>query len=303
MKTKNRKNLPEYFLNSAVATTYRPDPKRFSVTQVIGPPLIRTLLIKKWDELEQDVSDKLFALDGTATDEFLKKYSQLCLTNLKLELSIKDIFGIDGVLVGRPDFYHVIQHCIGDLKKTSAGNIKLKPDNSIGQRIRDSWTHQTNVYAYLMHKTLPELPVDSLEVHGWGRDWRRNEKLRYHNYPEIQIQVIPIPLWNIDETENYINMQLQDHVKHPYRECSREEKWQSNDKFAVMQMGRKSALRVLDSNKEAMDWCLEKKKAKKIDGKIILCNKIYIEKREGSCIRCEGYCSVSAVCPHKKGRR
>lgn len=294
MRILNPKHLPEYFLNAVESGTYRPNPDTFSVTQLIGPPLIRTLLIEKWSELSENVEDRLWALDGSALDEFVKKHSMWGLTNIKLRLETQD-----GIVVGRPDYYNVLTHLLADLKKTGVWNILKKPKSIPGKRIRMSWTHQLNVYDFLMYKLVPALQIDKLEAHGVGRDWRRIEKLRFKDYPDIPVQIVPINRWTHDEQEQYIHLQMQDHLQHPYRECSDIEKWKTKDVFAIMEMGRKSAHRVLDTNDEAMTWALEKGKATRENGVITLKNKIYVDKRNGECVKCNNYCSVASVCPYK----
>jgi hypothetical protein len=52
-----------------------------------------------------------------------------------------------------------------------------------------------------------------------------------------------------------------------------------------MKKGRKSALRVLDTEQEAKNWVDNTGKGE------------YIEHRKGKYTRCEGYCSVAEFCP------
>ena len=298
MEIRNPRNLPEYFVSAAESSTYRPNPDTYSVTQLIGCPLIRTLLINRWDELSENVESRLWALHGTALDEFVKKHSRWGLTNIKLRLKT-----LDGIVVGRPDYYNVLTHTLGDLKETSVWNIQQNPNSVVGKRIRLSWTCQLNTYDFMMYKLVPELKIDKLEAHGVGRDWRKNEKLRYNDYPDIPVQVLDIKRWTHDEQEQYIHLQLKDHIMHPNRECSDEEKWKKEDQYAIMEMDRKSAHRVLDSNKEALDWALTKGKAVKVNGIIEPKNKIYIQKRKGEQVKCENYCSVASVCPYFQNKK
>ena len=54
----------------------------------------------------------------------------------------------------------------------------------------------------------------------------------------------------------------------------------------MMKKGRKSAVRLLDSEEQAEAYV----KDKNVKGG-------YVEKREGENIRCDGYCSVREFCP------
>lgn len=277
MITKNSKNLPEYIVN-AVNKNYKPKPNRISVTSLVDPPLIRTLLIKHWDELEDDAKDKLWMLHGTALDDYLKKHSRWGLTNIKIELPFDDV-----IVVAKPDYYNVLDGTLADIKDTSVWNLK---------EVKKAYECQLNVYDWMMNKVAPHLRISSLQIHGFARDWRKNEKIRYHHYPNIPFEILLVNRWDTQEQLDYIDAQLKDHKLNPDRECTPEEKWQKSNTYAVMKKGRKSALRVLDSEQEAKDWMAAKKQGDNI------------VKRPGSCIRCgdkknEGYCPVSSVCKYR----
>lgn len=276
MKTNNRYNLPEYLV-SAGGEVYPPNPKRMSVTSLINPPLQRTLLMEHWDELTEELSDKFWRFHGTAWDEFVKKRSQWGLCNIKLNLQIGHL-----ALAGRPDYYGVLDKVLADFKDTSVWNLK---------EVRKDWICQLNVYDYMLTRLFPQLPIDKLQIHGIGRDWRANERLRYNDYLKIPFQVLDIPLWTGTEQEEYVDTQLKDHQHNPRRECSPEECWQKSDTFAVMKKGRKSALRVLDSSNEARTYISEKNLTNDLQT-----GKIRIEKRPGENTKCLRYCSVAQVC-------
>jgi hypothetical protein len=71
--------------------------------------------------------------------------------------------------------------------------------------------------------------------------------------------------------------------------CSQTERWQDQDKWAVMKHGRKSAIRLLYGYTDAQNYIANEVK-KDID-------KHYIEKRPGLPKRCIDYCSVNKFCP------
>ena len=74
-------------------------------------------------------------------------------------------------------------------------------------------------------------------------------------------------------------------------ECTAEERWERPIKYAVKKEGRKSALRVLDSLKDAENYMAEKK----------LFAKHFVETRQGESVRCESYCAVQPFCNQYKG--
>jgi len=71
----NKYELPEYVVNSVYAP-FKPNPFRYGVTALIEPPLIHTLKIEHWNELDEDISDKIWMIRGIALDEYFKKHSQ-----------------------------------------------------------------------------------------------------------------------------------------------------------------------------------------------------------------------------------
>lgn len=274
-----KKKYPEYLIRAVMGDKYEPRPDRMSVTRLIGPPLIRTLEMLHYDDIVEQVEDKLYALDGIGFDYVMKKHSQWGLTNIKLEVPFPTH---KLTVVAKLDYYDVLNHILADLKRTSVWSVKDalahgKPD----------WNNQLNVYDRLLYQVAPQLEVHGLQIHAYARDWRPVEKLRYNDYP-AKMEVIEIPRWTRTEQMDYIDTCLQDHIQHPERECSPVEKWQKPDTFAVMKEGRKSALRVLDTEQAAFDWQACQKKG----------DNTSIVKRPGGCIRCENYCAVSSFCPY-----
>lgn len=273
-----QKKYPEYLVKAVSGDRYEPRPERMSVTRLIGPPMQRTLEMLHYDDIVEQVEDKLWALDGIGFDHIMKKHSQWGLTNIKLEVPFPTH---KLTVVAKLDYYDVLNHILADLKRTSVWSIKDalahgKPD----------WNNQLNVYDRLLYQIAPQLEVHGLQIHAYARDWRPVEKLRYNDYPD-KMEVIEIPRWTREQQMDYIDTQLQEHIQHPERECTPEEKWQKKDTYAVMKKNRKSAMRVLDSEKEANDW-----KAAKGGDEVV--------KRPGGCIRCESYCNVSEFCKYSK---
>lgn len=278
----SNKNYPEYLVRAVSGDRYEPRADRMSVTRLIGPPLIRTLEMLHYDDIEEDVESKLWALDGIGFDHVMKKYSQWGLTNIKLEVP----FPIHKLMVvAKLDYYDVLNHILADIKRTSVWSIQDAMKNS-----KPDWINQLNVYDRLLYQAVPQLNVDNLQIHAYARDWRPVEKLRYNDYPK-KMEIIDIPRWSKTEQMDYIDCQLQDHIQHPERECTPVEKWQKPDTWAVKGAGNKTAKggKVCDSKEEA-DAFINSKPNKRWE----------IEFRPGSCIRCDKYCAVSQFCKYSK---
>jgi len=78
-----------------------------------------------------------------------------------------------------------------------------------------------------------------------------------------------------------------------YPPCTASERWEKQSTYAVMKKGRKSALRVLETEKDAFQWCAD-------NGYLLEGNGVKpgfsIEFRQGESTRCEKYCSVRDFC-------
>lgn len=282
MEVLNKLNLPDYIVN--MERSYKPNPNHIGATDLVKPPLMRTLKLKHWEELESDVKDKLKMYGGNAWDEYAKKNCRWALTNIRIEIPT-----IDGLtIVCKPDYYHVLDYILADFKEKSVWSlVKFNPENVFSKEN----VGQVNIYDWAMRKKVPQLKIEKLQLHIRGTDWRAKEKLRYgKDYPEVGFGVIDVPRWSPKEQDDYIDAQLKDIILHPERECSDFEKMRTNDEFACYKGTNKTASRVLASKEEAQAWIANKKKP----------NEYKIVKRTGECVRCKNYCSVSKFCPYNK---
>lgn len=72
-------------------------------------------------------------------------------------------------------------------------------------------------------------------------------------------------------------------------ECSKEERWATDDKYAVMKNSAKKALKLCNSKQEAEEYIASGKGD-------------YIEFREGEDKKCMEYCSCKEYCSYWKGK-
>jgi hypothetical protein len=102
-------------------------------------------------------------------------------------------------------------------------------------------------------------------------------------------------MWTFDRVEHYIKERIEMHrdskVSADWNEelplCTEEDRWVRETKYAVKKDGRKTAIRVFDSQEEA-DVFLKDTPVK---------DKAFIEIRKGEAVRCTGnYCGVSQWC-------
>ena len=94
---------------------------------------------------------------------------------------------------------------------------------------------------------------------------------------------MPVELFSEEKAEWYLNSRLQAYIaaRSQMPECSPEERWARPDIYAVLKPGGKRAVRLFESENEALAF------AEKSGGGF------YVQKRPGSSVRCEMYCPVS----------
>lgn len=270
-------NLPEAIYNTIAAGIHPPKEGRISVTDLIGPPLIRQLKMKHWDKLTEDVSDRLWALLGSATHYVLEKGSpDSGIAEEKLTMER------DGVTVaGVADLLH--DGVISDYKITSVYSFLLgdKPE----------WERQLNVYSYMYGEYGFE--VESLRIDAILRDWSRNKWMldKGGKYPQIPFQSVRLRHWWLEEQSQYVSDRIRLHKSDTPPECTPDEKWARPTTYAVKVKGLKKAARVLQSQEEAEVWIKEHEESGK---------KYTVEVRPGENVRCQSYCPVRAVCPYNK---
>ncbi|MDP1614793.1 MAG: hypothetical protein Q8L68_03260, partial [Methylococcales bacterium] len=188
MRFTNKYNLPDSIYKAcAPADQHKPDPKRIGVTDLIGPPQIRQLRLKHWDELEIDASTRLWAVLGEGVHLVMDKYNppktseQL---NRKLEMVVGDI-----TIAGIVDTFDITSTgIIEDNKCTSVYSFLLG--------VKSEWEQQLNVYAWLAGRNL--IYIKGLRINAFLRDWQTSKAVQ-RDYPAIPFQSVDIPLWPLQK--------------------------------------------------------------------------------------------------------
>lgn len=279
MKITNKHNVPQTLMALATKEYYSKGKADFSVTEIISPPRIQRLRKKHFDEIEQDVADMLWSLLGSALHVVAERgQTENHITEERLNTEI------DGVtLSGAIDLQKTTDSgtVITDYKFTSAWAIRQD---------KFEWEAQQNIYAWLVTRVKKET-VSSIQICAMIRDWSRREAAYKPDYPPAPIQVLELNLWPLERTEAYIMERLQMHrlakVADDWGdalpECTDDERWMRTTQYAVKREGRKTAIRVLDSEEEAKELA-EKEKG-------------FVEIRKGEAIRCaNNFCGVNQWC-------
>jgi hypothetical protein len=139
------------------------------------------------------------------------------------------------------------------------------------------------------------MAINNLNVIAISRDWSKFQYERSGgDYPPAPVTVINIPLWSKDEQQRFIEERVSLHqeaeaeflINGTLPECTDEERWKKEDTYRVIKKGRKSAMRVLDSQEKADKYIASHKESKKLSVELAL----------GKSVRCESYCPVSEFC-------
>lgn len=283
MKITNKHNVPQTIVTLANRNDYSKGEADYSVTEIISPPRIQRLRRKHYAEMEQDVADMLWQLMGSALHVVAER------SEVPNHINEERLFvEIDGVILsGAIDLQEICDDgvIITDYKFTSAWSLMNdKPE----------WAQQQNIYAYMV-ETIKKMPVKAVRICALIRDWSRRDAMNKADYPQAPIQVIDIPLWNREDTERFIRQRIDMHRESKVSAdwgdelplCTEDERWVRSTTYAVKKEGRKTALRVFETEQEAKDLA-DKEKG-------------FVEVRKGEPVRCTGnFCGVAQWCSQFK---
>lgn len=280
MKLTNKYNLPQTFVNVLNRPTYTKGKAHLSATEIINSPRIVQLRKLHWDNLEEDVADKVWAIFGTAIHAVLelgKDEHHVIEQRLHANVDGWDISG--AIDLQRVDDDGIV---VSDYKTTGAWAV-------MNEKVE--WEQQLNIYAWLVEK-VKKVPVKKVEIIAIVRDWSRRDAQTKEGYPEAPIKVIDVPLWTFEQRENFIKERIHLHSNAYFAiesgedlpECSPSEMWEKPTMWAVRKVG----------NKRATTVCLTQDQA---EAKIEELGKGYeIEVRPGERTRCANFCQVRDFC-------
>lgn len=271
MKLSNKYNLPAPMVAALEANEYDSGGADLTATSLWKPPYM-VALQKKHPDVEVDASDLLASLLGVGFHAVMARYDNQAISEKRLFAHIE---GIN--LSGQFDRLILEEGILQDYKVTSVPRFKH-------QLVETEWEDQLNTYAFLLRTNGVE--VKALQIVAFLRDWHKGSADRSLDYPNLPVQVVDIPLWDAATAQEKIIERIQMH-KDP-APCTPQDQWYRAPKHAVMKEGRKTAVRLFDTEGEAIAFMANQKDSKQL----------YVETRKGSYLRCEEYCSVSSMCPH-----
>lgn len=275
MKYTNHLNLPEAICDSVKNDGYSSGGADISVTGLLKPPKISILEKEHDDDITEDVSDRIFSLLGQSIHTILERANRVAVAERRLSIDCEG-----WVVSGGMDVYQDNGTLI-DYKVTSVWKV-IKGD-------LEEWEQQLNLYSVILrhhgHK------VEKLQVVCILRDWSKREAERSPDYPQAQIVNIDIPVWGEEKARSFMRERVILHKMARLQplsalpDCTPKDRWASSDVWAVMKIGRKSAmpggLHTIEA--EAIKHAATDKA-------------LYVQHRKGQSVRCKSYCRVAKFC-------
>ena len=287
MKYTNRHNIPQEIINAVHNDNYSRGKATISATGLLQPPRIRLLAQEHYDKLTIDVSDEIWKLLGQSVHTILERANE----NNEDTITEQRMFAIvkDWTVSGQTDSIDVKSNTLKDYKVTSVWSIVSALNEG-----KVEWEQQLNIYAYL-YKQNTGKTIYQLNIIAIARDWNKNQYLRSGgDYPPSPVTVLNIDLWSDEEQEAFIKQRVSIHqeaevdylINDKLPLCTDEERWRRKDTYRVEKKGRKTAVRVLDTQEEADEYIGGHK-----DSKLLK-----VVEAKGECVRCANYCDVAEFC-------
>ena len=220
MKYSNKHNLPQSLYDAIVNDQYdfKNDKDKFSVTTLISPPKIVQLKIRHDNETTEDIADMAWILLGQSVHSIMERIDDN--DDRVIEKRLNEKIG-NATISGKIDLYE--NGIIQDYKVTSVYTIIYHP------RGKKEWIEQQNIYAWLYRKA--GYDVEGLRILAILRDFSKSKAKFTKNYPKIPFQVIDLPLWDMEETEEFIKEKVA--MQRKYQDmkddeipcCEKEDRW------------------------------------------------------------------------------
>ena len=183
MQITNKLNLP-YGLVKAVSPEPHNKPGEISATTLIQGVKQVILTQRHWDELEDDVADRIWAVFGTAVHALLENEGEEDFCEIELKQKVSNIS-----VTGRLDNYNMATGVICDYKNTSVFKIKAGLQKEADGTVHGfpEWKMQGLIYAWLLQKN--GLPATKCRFIALLKDHSKTEADRDRSYPQSPVYV------------------------------------------------------------------------------------------------------------------
>ncbi len=280
MQVTNKLHLPAAFVK-AVSVERHNKAGCYSATTLNKGTKEIILQERHWDEFETDAADNVWAVWGTAVHSLFESVPDDNFHEEKFDVAV-DNSRVTGVV----DSYDMERGIINDWKTASVYKV-MKGDFA-------DWHRQGMTYAWLLKRN--GLDVRRCRFIALLKDHSKSKAKFDPAYPQSPVFVCEFDVTPEDleaagdrigakvaEIEAAEKMGDDD-----IEPCTAEERWADADKWAVMKNGRKTAVRVFDSEADAEAFAGE------------LGNSHYVEHRPAVSRKCADYCLCKDFCSFYK---
>lgn len=278
MTITNNMGLPEALVKACDTSPHNSEGNVSATTLLQG---IRQIILteRHWHEMTEDVSNRIWALFGTAIHKLLETESPDTFTEEFFSVPVGEY-----KVTGTVDCYDMTNGIIHDYKSTSVWKI-IKGDFV-------DWRKQGLIYAWLLTKQ--GFPVKECRFTAILKDHSKSKAKFDKSYPQTPVWVYQFTVSDkdleeiekeiIDKVEQLAKAKELPNDKLPM--CTEQERWAEEDKIAVMKKGRKTAIRVFSAkDRNNAEQLLE-----------ALGKDHYLEERKGVSKKCQEYCACCEWC-------
>lgn len=273
----NTHGLPQAIVQTVVPKQ-TPDQRRsgadISVTELIGPPRIKQLRDKYYDQLEVDVTDRIHALFGTAVHGLISR-QPYSLTEVELTAQWQ---GFERMWNVRGSVDLIEDGILWDIKPFKAGAVM--------KGVKEDWALQVNIYNQLCRQN--KIPIRGLKVAAYIRDYSPVERYRTAEYPKAPMIAMDVDMWSEARIMAYIQWRLTEHEK-ALPECTWEERWAKPNEWALM-CGSQTRAVALYSTREQAEEQMRNRIAQNPK------KRYWVQERVAESIRCKYYCDYWKFC-------
>ena len=287
MKLTNKFDLPEPFVAAVSTDDYERGDAEFTATELIKPSRILSYTRKHWDDIVEDVSDRVWAFQGQTKHIVLERIARTNPDRYIVEKRLQTIMpGTGAKISGQFDLFDKETRFLYDWKETSVWKFMIGDTRE--------WEEQANINLYLMrmHSFNPSKLINIAIL----KDWKIREARfgRKEDYPKCAVHVMPLPMWSVGQAQEYINEKVEKHRAEMANPpvCSKKERWQRDATYAVMRTDRKRAIRLYSNKDQAEAAMLQAMRAAPPGD----ARKFYIENRDSEPVRCLDFCAVQMYC-------
>lgn len=280
MKVTNELGLPQAFINALNLEKHN-EKGCYSATTLLKGACETVLADRHFDEIEIDVADCVWQIWGTAVHLIFEKAGIEGFTEEKFSVPVSN-----SKVTGRVDLYDLENETVYDWKTASTWKVQFNDFSD--------WDKQGLIYAWLMKQN--GLKVKEIKFVALLKDHSKSKARKDFEYPQkpVVVHTVKVTEEALKDIEAFINLKVRQFevaetlVDEKLTPCTKEERWATEDKWAIMKAGRKTALKVCDSEEEAKSLMAEK-------------GGTDIEFRPGENKKCvDGYCACRNFCPFYK---